>query len=204
VRSPEGASPKIDFLGELKMFKYQNPPLPGPAAAVTSTGCRTPRTWIAFAALALCLGGFTAQAQTDKQPWQGTFTKNFHPNLAGSSRISIDLPLPSPSRLLTLEHIGITIGPMASIYGKVHFCEIESSHPQAPAHEFAENRTRILLPLPVPTGIPKVRAVFDTPIRLYVEGTDSPLRRIFRVSCEVEYFGNDAFTVTAVGYTTPK
>ena len=182
------AANPLNHLGKTNTMK--NLYLPLPRAAV-------------LALLALSLGGSLAQAQTDKQPWQGTFTKSLH--VVGASRIFIDLPVPPPSRLLTLERVGVTLGPTLSIYGKMVSCEIESSHPRSPVHELAENRTRVLLPLPAQIGTSRTWAVFHAPIRLYVEGNDTAFRQVFRVSCDVDAIAaSDVFTVTAVGYTTPK
>lgn len=156
------------------------------------------------AAIALCFTGIAAQAQTDKQPWQATLTKNA--NQVGSGKMYLDLPLPPFGRLLTLERIGILIGPTGSSYGKVHFCEVESDRPKLENVDLLENRTRVMLPLPTHLGPgTKTWLILNVPIRIYSESTLNGLRNLFRVVCDVENIGAlDTMTVTATGYTTPK
>ena len=105
---------------------------------------------IAVTAIALCFAGPVAQAQTDKQPWQATLTKTSHQ--PGAPKIYLDLPLPTAGRVLTLERIGIMVGPTFSPYGRVFSCEVESDRPKLDAAEFLENRTRVFLPVPVSLG----------------------------------------------------
>jgi hypothetical protein len=157
-------------------------------------------------ALAFGLMGAITHAQTpnDKQPWQGTFTKTgFQP---GSPRIFMDLPLPASGRVLTLERIGVILGPSGSIYTKLLRCEIESDRPKLENAEFLENRTRLLLPLPVHLGAgTNTWAIINAPIRIYAEDVGGMLRNGFRVACDVDAIGlTTPFTVTAIGYTTPK
>lgn len=155
-------------------------------------------------AMALALAAAGAQAQSERTPWQGTYTKSFHP--VGASRIFVDLPMPAEGRVLTVEGVGVMIGPTGSAYGKVKWCEIESGRPHPVAHELAENRTRALLPLPalVYPGS-KVWGIPQTPLRIYAEREELGLRNLFRVVCEVENIApNDSMTVTVAGYTTAK
>jgi hypothetical protein len=154
--------------------------------------------------LVICLCAVAARAQTDKKPWQGTFTKTTHP--VGATRIFLDLPLPPAGRVLTLERVGITIGPTLSIYGRVYNCEIESARPRLSDQDLLESHTRVMLPLPIVLGTgTRTWAVIHAPVRIYAEPSESGLRELFRVSCAVDAIAQgDNMTVTAVGYTTPK
>ena len=157
-------------------------------------------------AAALFLTAIAAQAQTNQWPWQVSVQTTVNSVASGSSRISLDLPLPPAGRILTVEQISVMVGPMSNPYGKVHQCEIESSRPNVVA-ENADASTRLLLPTPewLSPSTARTKAIVSTPIRLHVEGSSPGLRNgTFRVSCDAEFVINDRMTVTLVGYTTPK
>ena len=159
------------------------------------------RCWLAAVLLAACWGTGTAQAQTNRQPWQGTFVKTSHSG--DMSRPAVELPSPPAGKLLTIERIGITLGPTASVYGKLLSCEIESSHPRVMKAEYAADRVRVLLPLPAYLGQGnKKYIIIDTPTLVYA---DSHPDATLRVVCDADaLFTSVKLTVTASGYTTDK
>jgi hypothetical protein len=158
---------------------------------------------IAAATIAVVSTGIVATAQTDKKPWQATLTK--FSQALGEPRIFMDVPTPPAGRLLTVERVGVTVGPMNNNSGKITRCEIESDRPQIDAAPFLESRTRLFLPLPVQLGEgTRIWAVLNAPVRIYSQKPDGVGRTFFRVSCDGESISwNDDITVTVVGYTTP-
>jgi len=159
------------------------------------------RYGIGAALLAVCFGAGTVQAQTNRQPWQGMFNKTSHSG--GTPRLVLDLPLPATGKLLTIERISISLGPTASIYGKLLSCEIETSHPRLLKSEYVADRTRYPLSQPVFLGQPtRSWGITNEAVLVYA---DSNAEGVLRVVCDSEYLsGSDRFTVTASGYTSDK
>jgi hypothetical protein len=158
--------------------------------------------WLMGAAIvAACLSMEMAQAQTNRQPWQGTFVKTTHAIDGG--RMVVDLPLPAAGKLLTLERISVTMGQPQSIYGKLLSCEVESTHPRVQKSEFATDRVKTLLPLPVVVLQPtKTFEIFNTPVLVYA---DSNVDGVLRVVCATEFTSTtERLTVTVAGYTSDK
>jgi len=162
---------------------------------------------IAVMVVALCLMSAVAvQAQTPAGawPWQVSLQKTSHQ--PGASQIFVDLPMPPPGRLLTLERISILVGPTLSIYGKVFRCEVQSASPKLEGGiPMLESKTRAILSLPTGMGQgTKTWGIVNEPVRVYAQQPGTVLHTLFRVVCDVDAIAaSDAVLVTAVGYTTP-
>lgn len=158
------------------------------------------KQYLLLTIMALAACGAT-EAQTVRQPWQGTFTKSSHPG--DRSRIFIDLPQPAVGKILTIEAIHLTLGPTLSMYGKLYSCEIESSYPRAAKLAPIDETVRVLLPLPsvvVPGS--KTWGFPQSQILLHSEAGPEG---ILRVSCAADSLGvAETFQVTVAGYLTDK
>jgi hypothetical protein len=159
-------------------------------------------------ALALTLSAGVASAQWNPKPWQGTFTQET--NVMGATQIVLDLPLPPDDKILTIEQISVAVGPFTSVYSRVFSCELQSRgqiHDSLPG---ALALTSVPLPEPVWEGSmdtnDRRKVIRTAPVKIHAAGGGSTfLRPMLRVRCDVADLGiGRPFTVTAVGYTTPK
>ncbi|HYP06891.1 MAG TPA: hypothetical protein VER03_11730 [Bryobacteraceae bacterium] len=155
---------------------------------------------IASATLALALLTGIAQAQSEREPWQGTFTKALPPT--SDAEVYVDMPLPPLGKILTVERVAVALGPTLSAYGRIKSCQIISSHPKLQVSNFQqEDKTRLLLPKPFEFQS-NLWIIPQTPILIYAEFAPSA---VFRVACMADAIANgDKLTATVTGYMTAK
>jgi hypothetical protein len=136
----------------------------------------------AMVALAFCFTIVPAAAQTNL-PWQVTVSKNQHTE---NNRVVVDLPLPPPGYLLTVERISMVLGPKLHNYTRVVSCEVESSHPRQSLAKYLENKTRLFLPLPAFANLngEGYYLIPVTDVRIYaVQAQDAFLR----LTCDADF-----------------